>query len=365
MSRPQVLVVGSGGVGVMLALALSTVNKSDPTLVVRSDYDHVLQHGYHIKSVTYGEIQAWKPPSIVKSVADAAEKCEYDYIVLTTKNIPDGPMTCEDIIRPAVTAKSVIVLVQNGILIEEPMRAAFPNNIVLSGVSLIGSTNINCVVTNSHKDTLKLGLFPHPNIDAERGNAAVETFRHIYQNDDPKISSVIVDLNAEKSRWEKLVYNAVFNTITAIVDLDINTMQVNGANDSLFRPAMREISAIAASEGIEIPVSVHEFFLHIGDGLFYTPSMLVDIRKKQLCEIEVILGNPLKIAARNGVSAPVLTMVYNLLSMVQFRTKIAKGLVKVEKEAFQGHSSDDYPAVLAAMMEKESGSEKGGVEKPL
>ena len=43
----------------------------------------------------------------------------------------------------------------------------------------------------------------------------------------------------------------MFNTITAIVGLDINSLQINGANDTLFRPAMKEISAIAASEGVE------------------------------------------------------------------------------------------------------------------
>lgn len=333
----------------MLALGLSTVNKSNVTLVVRSDFDHVIKHGYDINSSTYGEIKGWKPPAMVRSVDEAVNSVkEFDFIVVTTKNIPDGPMTCEDIIRPAVSDKSVIVLIQNGLLIEEPMIKEFPHNVVLSGVSLIGSTNINCVITNSHKDTLKLGLFDNPNVDLEVGKAALEEYRRIYQNDNPDISNVIVDVNTKKTRWEKLIYNAVFNTITAVVDLDINTCQINGANDTLFRPAMREISAIAATEGVDIPSSVHEFFLHIGDGLFYAPSMLVDIRKKQLCEIEVILGNPLKVAARNGVETPVLSTVYNLLSMVQFRTKIANGNVTFNKEDFRGHNSDTFPSIFAS-----------------
>ena len=349
MSRPKVLVVGSGGVGVMLALGLTTVDKSDVTLVVRSDYDRVMQHGYYIKSRTYGEIKAWKPPKIARSVKEAAENnVEYDFIVLTTKNIPDGAMTCEDIIRPAVTAKSVIVLVQNGILIEEPMIKAFPHNVILSGVSLIGSSNIDCVINNSHKDTLKLGLFDNPNILPEVGKAAREEYRRIYQNDDININNVILDDDTKRTRWEKLVYNSVFNTITAIVGLDINSLQINGPNDTLFRPAMKEISAIAASEGVEIPTSVHEFFLHIGDGLFYKPSMLVDVRKKQLCEIEVILGNPLKIAARNGVPTPVLSTVYHLLSMVPFRTKIDNGSIKIDQELFRGQDSDKFPEIFAA-----------------
>ena len=54
MSKPKVLVIGSGGVGAISALSLTTNNKSKVTLVVRSDFELISNNGYSIDSCTYG-----------------------------------------------------------------------------------------------------------------------------------------------------------------------------------------------------------------------------------------------------------------------------------------------------------------------
>ncbi|CUM64560.1 uncharacterized protein PRCAT00002167001 [Priceomyces carsonii] len=346
MAKPKVLIVGAGGVGTICALGLTLNDLSDVTLVVRSDYDYVKEHGYTINSVTYGNIEHWRPNHISRTVTEAFKsQGEFDYIVLTTKNIPDGPITCEEIIEPAVTDKTTIILVQNGYGIEVPMIKRFPKNLILSGVSLIGSSNIKCVIENLHKDQIYIGLFKNQNVDPEIGKSRIKDFIEIYQSKDDK-NKVMIDDDVEKRRWEKLIYNAVFNTTTSLVNLDINRCQMNNANDTVFRPAMKEIVAIAASEGVEIASLTLELFLHIGDGLFYSPSMCVDMRKNQLLELEVILGNPLRVAERNGVPTPCLSLLYSLLKMVQFRIKEERGLIKIDKSKFTGNS-DEFPRILA------------------
>lgn len=345
---PKVLVIGSGGVGAIAALSLSINGKCDVTLVVRSDYDHVTSTGYNINSVTYGTYPNWKPAFVTRSVAEAAASGPYDYIVLTTKNIPDGPITCEDIIRPAVTdGLTSIVLIQNGIGIEKPMIDQFPNCAVISGVSLIGSANVNCVVKNSHKDIIMLAPFENPNVASEVASEKTRQFADLYQNADPAINSVIVEKSAGRSRWEKLVNNAVFNPVTAITGLDVNRCQINGANNGIFSAAMDEVYAIAASDGVTIDVGAKNKYLHVADGSFYKSSMLVDLNKSQLMELEVILGNPLRIAARNGVPTPILSTLYAMLKMTQFRTKEKIGIVKVTESSYVGHNSDDYEAIFA------------------
>lgn len=66
----------------------------------------------------------------------------FAYIVVTTKNIQDVTDMTE-IVAPAVTPDSTIVLIQNGIGIEREFFKKFPKNVVLSGVSLIQSINRN------------------------------------------------------------------------------------------------------------------------------------------------------------------------------------------------------------------------------
>lgn len=352
MTLPKVLVVGSGGVGSIAALSLSLNGKCETTLVVRSDYDHVASTGYTVHSVTYGDYFNWRPTHICKSVQDAADNYgPFDYIVLTTKNVPDGPATCEDIIRPAVSDRTSIILIQNGIGVDIPMLREFPNNVLLSGISLIGSTNIDCVIHNLHKDTLLLSPFANPNVPQETVDKSLSEFKNLYQNADEAVNKVILEEDSKQSRWEKLVYNSVFNTICTIIGLDVNRCQIFGGND-LFDKAMDEVVAIAASEGVTIDPGAKHKFKHIGDGLFYSPSMLVDRRKKQYFELEVILGNPLRTAKKNGVSTPVLDTIYLLLRMVLLLMKEEKGDLVINKEDYKGKSSDDYPLIFEASLHK-------------
>lgn len=49
------------------------------------------------------------------------------------------------------------------------------------------------------------------------------------------------------------------------------------------------------------------------------PSMLVDWEKGSRMELEVILGNPIRIAREKGVAMPRLQTMYSLLAMAQTR----------------------------------------------
>ena len=49
------------------------------------------------------------------------------------------------------------------------------------------------------------------------------------------------------------------------------------------------------------------------------PSMLVDWEKGSRMELEVILGNPIRIAKSKGVNMPRLQAMYSLLAMAQVR----------------------------------------------
>lgn len=348
---PKVLVVGSGGVGAMAALALSLNKRSTVTLVVRSDFDLISTSGYTIDSAIHGKIAGWKPQHVSPSVSAAASDFgPFDFVVVTTKNIPDGYMTCEQIVAPAVVAgHTTLVLIQNGIGIEEPMISAFPKCPILSGVLLIGLAYAKGVISHLHKEQLYLAPFDNPTVSPEVSKARTAEFAAIYRQQDG-LNIVHVEESAKRSRWDKLVNNAVFNPVTALTGLDINRCQINGANSTIFSAAMDEIIAIAASDGVQISPETKHRFLHVADGSFFSSSMLVDLRKNQLVEVEVIVGNALKIANRNGVAAPVVSTLYLLMKMVQFRTKEAVGLVKVVEADYVGRNSDEYPEIFSSKM---------------
>ncbi|CUM66579.1 uncharacterized protein PRCAT00004248001 [Priceomyces carsonii] len=140
------------------------------------------------------------------------------------------------------------------------------------------------------------------------------------------------DNDVNQSRWRKLIYNGTMNPVCALTRVDTGRLQIFGAEESILRPAMEEILQIAKSEGAHFKEEVIDLMLKLDDGVWCQPSMLVDVLKGNYIELEVLVGNPVKIAQRNGVSAPYLGLIYNLLKVVQNKTKESKGLISIPKE---------------------------------
>ncbi|CUM66559.1 uncharacterized protein PRCAT00004228001 [Priceomyces carsonii] len=328
MTKSKVLIVGFGGVGIVAGYTLERNGKADVVAVARSNLEKAQSEGYNIESVDYGTVN-YKPSKLVKTVEEAAEYGPYDYVVVTTKNTPDIFKT-EDLIEPVVTPKKTIILLsQNGIGIEEPIIKKFPGNIVLSGVSMISSNKYVTDVKHVSTDILGVGYFDDGFSDAELQKEAAENFIGLYANE---FNDCKYDPNVKYARWRKLVYNATLNSICTLTGVDSGRLDIFGGVDGIVRTAMREVLEIAKSDGIDLPESIMETMIRADDGIWCTPSMLVDVRKGNFIECEVISGNPVRIAKKNGVSAPYLTMAYELLKVVQGRLKEEKGLIKIPKE---------------------------------
>lgn len=346
-SLTKVIVIGAGGVGVITAVSLCHRARSEVSMVVRSDYEHVSEHGYDIESCDYGHLTKWKPHNLYRSVEDAARSENfYEYVVVTTKNIPDGPAnsTVPEVVKPIIESnhnldpsrQTNLLLIQNGIDIEIDILKAFPPDqyklVILSGIQLIGSTKTSRgVISQVGKDRLSVGAFDARD---EAATSAAHRFIDLYNNEGH--NDVTFDAAVRYGRWRKLLYNAVINTTTALVGLDVPRciqfgVDKTGTEEHVFRPAMREIIAIAASDGVELDEKDLDFFCDISKKVMFRPSMCVDCQNGQLMELEIILGNPLRIAKKNGVSTPVLFMLYQLLYMVQNKLKEKNGMLQFDE----------------------------------
>lgn len=57
----------------------------------------------------------------------------FKYVVATHKGIQTSPSAAEQL-KPVIGKDTTIVLIQNGVGVEEPFKAMYPNNTILSGV---------------------------------------------------------------------------------------------------------------------------------------------------------------------------------------------------------------------------------------
>ena len=126
------------------------------TAVCRTNYNAVKQRGILIRSKIFGECHY--TPFATQTVAEAATKGPFDYIVVASKAFPGTA----DMIKEAVTPeKTAIVLAQNGIAIEEDYAKLYPTNTIISGVVYLPVTQVEPgVVDMAPLERFEIGTYP-------------------------------------------------------------------------------------------------------------------------------------------------------------------------------------------------------------
>ncbi|KAF5017994.1 hypothetical protein F66182_10043 [Fusarium sp. NRRL 66182] len=321
INKPRILLVGCGGIGCIAALNLEFGGQAAVTAVLRSSYKIVKQQGFTINSVDHGRVSGFRPTEILASVPDVSQPgiSPFDYIICATKNTPDVSTPIADLIRSAVTpAHSTILLLQNGLNIEAPLYKAFPDNIILSGISICGSSEPEAgVIEHNLHDELRIGPFRDEGAAADRARDLVARYNAGGR------CTCHFDTNVGLSRWRKLLYNAVYNPVGALTNLDTGDIQLcPGLVDKVVRPGMKEIQAVAAAYGqditddmIEATITTEPIEAHV------PPSMLVDVRKGQYIEFENLIGEPLRAAKVRHIATPILQNHYSLTKSYQWKIK--------------------------------------------
>ncbi|GAD97579.1 2-dehydropantoate 2-reductase [Paecilomyces variotii No. 5] len=321
----NICLIGSGGVGTIASLVLEKSRRANVTVVLRSRYEVIKDKGWNIESVDHGNLTGWRPSGIASSVEDAALHAErpFDYVVVTTKQLPDV-YSVPELIRPVVKANhTAVVLIQNGIDIEVPVISTFPSNPVMSAVSMIGSrTSGENTVIQVGTDVLTIGPHFHDGLDRERQLQSAREFVYMYtagsRGAGAKTAECILTEDMPVARWQKLLWNATFNTLCAMMRMNVGELQSSGGRTMLLIPAMHEVYAIAKAVGHPPPEHMIDYYAYrLPDDCLYRPSMLFDLEHGRPMELEVVLGNALKRAEEYNLVTPILSTLYELLKLEQ------------------------------------------------
>jgi 2-dehydropantoate 2-reductase len=252
-------------------------------------------------------------------------------VVVTMKNIPEIN-NIPGIIASSVTpGHTTIVLIQNGIYIEPPFIETFPKNVVLSGASYIGAHEHNGHVIHDDPDRFHVGVYHNHQLDQQFERQRLEDFAAVYSGSKVVEAEIVDDIL--HYRWRKILWNGIFNPMCAITQLDSAAIRRFGGEHSLIRPAMAEMAVIAKSDGYDLGEGIVDEMVDVTPiELSFRPSMLVDVDKGNPLESEVILGNALRVARKNGVDTPILDNTYRMLKLVQARLLAARGYISEPKE---------------------------------
>lgn len=359
--RPvHIVFVGAGAVGCFYASRLHHPQHNIHTsLIARSNYPQLSAGGVKLQTRTFGDY-TFTPHAVFPSVAAAAVKPsgdgsssssssspgprQWDFIIVTTKALPDRGDDAA-LIAPLVGPSSVIVLIQNGVGVEAPYRKRYPTTPIVSAVTVVSAEQISPGTVRQNRWT-RMHLGPYTDSAStdedetgsasdsdfqdraraeleRRGTAAVEQLtawwtalggiRDIEASDEVGLQTV---------RWHKLTINAAMNPSAVLSGGRGNADMVRDPElRRHLRGIMAEIwDAAPRVLGRPFPADLappDKILASTERNVGSKPSMLLDWERGSPLEIEVILGNPVRIARAKGVELPRMQSLYALLSSAQ------------------------------------------------
>ncbi|TPX67651.1 2-dehydropantoate 2-reductase [Spizellomyces sp. 'palustris'] len=323
-----------GAVGAFYASRLHQPEKGvHVSVVCRSNYKAVLASGFRLKTRAFGEY-SFKPQAVFpscKAAAEANPNTVYDYVVIATKALPDIDDEPQEIAPVVTPGRSSIVLIQNGVGIEAPHRARFPTNPILSAVTVISAAQTEPGVVVQYRWT-RISIGPYSgDEDSSLVESAINQRDQYAQSSLERLVAILHDggisdaegwdsIQIQLVRWHKIAINATFNPSSVLSGGWGNADMVNdselrqhtrGCMQEVFDAARKIFGCPFPSELATIDAIIRSTERNKGS----KPSMLLDWEAGRPMELEVILGNPIRIAQRYGIQMPRLQTMYGLLRM--------------------------------------------------
>ncbi|KAI1145442.1 2-dehydropantoate 2-reductase [Nemania diffusa] len=306
----DVLLYGLGAIGSFYAFILDRAEKVRLTVVARSNYHAVKNKGLSIASENHGD-HTVIPYRVVKTPAEA--HATFDYVVCAHKAIHQASVP-EQLASVVDEKKTTIVIIQNGVGNEEPFRQRFPGASIISCVTWVGARQVEPgVVAHTKSEDMQIGLFPNHSVEASAERGRLEKFACLLTQG--KTVFQIVP-NIQMQRWEKVVWNAAWNSLTTLTMLDTHSWLAScpGA-PPLTRRLMREVIDVAQKCHVPLDYSLADSMIEkILSMHAIGSSMQVDAKNERPMEVEVILGYPVRKGKELGLDIPTLETIYTILT---------------------------------------------------
>lgn len=178
------------------------------------------------------------------------------------------------------------------------------------------------IVKHSKSEDMQIGLFPNTQVDKSMEQKRLDTFAELLRNGRTRFK-VLDDMQPQ--RWEKVVWNAAWNSLTTLTMVDTQTWLHSSSDAEPFtRQLMLEVIKIARGCGVPLKDElVDELMRKINLLPGIGSSMQTDCKNGRPMEVDVILGFPVRKARELGIPAPYLETLYVILRAVDGRLRAA------------------------------------------
>lgn len=332
MAATEILIFGAGAVGAFYGSRIAQTG-ARVSCVCRSNYKAVKANGFQVNSPQYGKYN-WRPTRTFANPDEARKSnVNWQYIVVTTKALPDVSDDSKPL-EGLVGDGTAIVLIQNGLGVEEPYRRRFPRATVLSAVTIVSAAQSSQGVIDHNRWT-RINIGPYLPKDStlhshEQATAQTDGFVKLLTDGGVKDASAYSHAKLQLVRWHKIAINASMNPSSVLsggsdngsMALDPEMyLHLKGVMDEVLETAPKVMGTPFPPEFATAEAILKSTQKNTSGS---RPSMWADWEGGKTMELEVILGNPIRIAREAGYEMPRLQTLYALLKMAQTNRDKAK-----------------------------------------
>jgi len=310
--KPVVGIIGTGAIGGFYGVMLARAG-FDVHFLLRSEFSAVAERGLQVNSAVHGPLTL-NPAQAYCSAADMP-KCDWLLVgAKTTSNADLAPAIIE-----AAKPDAKVLLLQNGLDVEDSLRPLLPDSLhLLGGLCLICVHREGPgVITHQALGAVNIGYHSGPAIDEVARMAMVEEGAGLFRA--AGIDSQAMP-NLHQARWQKLVWNIPYNGLSVLLGAGTRALMADADSRALIQALMAEVVQGAKACGHDMPPGYADYLFTMTEKMpDYWPSMYHDFLHKRPMELEAIYARPLAAAKAAGWELPRIESLYRTLGFIDRR----------------------------------------------
>ena len=297
-------VIGTGAIGGYYGCKLARSGQ-ELHFLLRSDYEYVKTNGLQVDSCD-GSFHIDR----VNAYDNTADMPPCDVVMVCLKSVNNGKL--KEMLPPLLHPGTLVLLIQNGIGVEEDVQRDFPDVQLAAGLAFICSSKTEPGVV-SHQCYGSINLANYSCRDEQLFQAVVDEFRQA------GIQTGVVEY--QEARWKKAVWNMPFNGMTVALNTRTDLLLKTPATRQLIRDLMMEVVGAARHLGVKgVDEAFVEKMISMTDEMTpYSPSMKLDFDFHRKMEIHYLYTRPIEIARQAGFPMPKLEMLEAELKFLEER----------------------------------------------
>ncbi len=302
-------IIGTGAVGGFYGACLHRAG-FEVHFLVRSDYEHVRQHGLLIESkegdFTLPNVHAYR---------DVQEIPATDVVIIALKATQNHLLA--NLLPPLIQENSIILVLQNGLGVEEEIAQIVGNIPIIGGLCFLCSNKIGPGHIR-HIDYKAITLAKYA--EGYQACGITEEMVHLAHDFEEADIPIILFEDLWITRWKKLVWNIPYNGLSVVLNATTQELMTNLDSRTLVEQLMKEVLLGAQTSNQSISKTfMQEMLDHTEKMEPYQTSMKIDYDEVRPMEVEAIFGNPLRSAQDRGIELPKISMLYQELKFLNAR----------------------------------------------